>query len=127
MALLVVCATLTVVAGLTGWATALADRPPLAAIVARANAPALRAMVNLDVDVRFSDRNEDKVSFRPGTLGRAQLSPGRLPGRLTNSLCRPGSGVPDASQVQGDELVTQGNPSRTRGAFVLLPCPMFWA
>jgi hypothetical protein len=61
---------LTVCAGLTGWAAALEDIAPVAAMAATANAGALAAMVNRVV-VRFSDLRRDKVNFRPGTLFRA--------------------------------------------------------
>jgi ribosomal protein S11 len=62
-------------AGEIGLAGARPASPPLAAMAATATAAALRAMVNRNVDVRFSDRERYKVNFRPGTHPRAQLPP----------------------------------------------------
>jgi hypothetical protein len=60
-------ATLTTRAVLTGWASAVAERAPLAARAATAKTGAQNAMVSLEVIVRFSSRCEDNVNFRPGT------------------------------------------------------------
>src|SRR5690348_15949104 len=81
----------------------------------------MRAMVNRDVDVRFSDRERLKVNFRSGTrcvppATRSHAGPVRpadwlLAGRASSVLA--------ASQVHGDRPVTLSNAPRTRGASLL--------
>jgi len=87
---------------LIGCAAAEAVNIPPAAIAASASAGAVRAIVNLDVDVRVRDREEDKVNSLPGTRTRAQLPPGTT-ALGDGSADGRGSGLPDASRVQGDQ------------------------
>jgi hypothetical protein len=60
---LAVLARTAAILGESGLAAVPPPSPPLAATAATANAGAARAMVNRDVDVRFSDRERYKVTF----------------------------------------------------------------
>ena len=64
---LAVVAWTAAILGEVGLAAAPPASPPLAAMAATVTAGALRAMVNRNVDVRFSNRVRYKVNFRPGT------------------------------------------------------------
>jgi hypothetical protein len=95
---------------------------PLAAMAATANAGALRAMVNRNVDVRFCNRERYKVNFRSGTSSVCSTTTRHLPDLDRFTLAGdqppdgPGSCVLAASRVQGDCAVTIRNSPRTRGA-----------
>src|SRR5215813_2240973 len=103
------CAALA--AGLTGCAGAPPVSPLLAVMAAAASAGTLpvtmmRAMVNRDVDVRFSDRERIKVIFQSGTPFACSPSP--IHGRpacnlVASAAARTGhEACGRMSQVQGD-------------------------